>query len=126
MTYAVTRALGAAGAPTLTTSGAWTRATSPALEQVLIILRTPLGACAVDPTLGVDWQRVDKLRLSAPADAETVIRAGLLRLVRAGTIKDLKVTTKVNAARGLLTYEVDFVDVLLSVRLSTGPQTVGA
>jgi hypothetical protein len=126
MSYAITRALGSAGAPTLVLRGNWTRATSPALEQVLIVLRTQLGSCPVMPSLGVDWTRIDKLRTSAQADAETAIRAGLDALVRAGTIRDLKVTVRVSAARGLLTYEVGFVDVLLTTRTTTGPLTRGA
>ena len=120
--YAITRSLGPAGQPTLNAVGTWTRATSPALEQVLIILRTQLGQCLVLPTLGVDWRRVDKLRTSAPADAETVIRSGLAALVRDGTIANLAVTAKVSAARGVLTFTVDFLDVLLNAQQTTGPQ----
>ena len=120
--YAITRSLGPAGQPTLDAVGTWTRATSPALEQVLIILRTQLGQCLVLPTLGVDWRRVDKLRTSAPADAETVIRSGLAALVRDGTIANLAVTAKVSAARGVLTFTVDFLDVLLNAQQTTGPQ----
>ena len=125
MTYAVTRSLPLAQ-PTLSARGTWTRATSPALEQVLLVLRTQLGACPVMPSLGVDWTRVDKLRTSAQADAETAIRAGLESLVRAGTIRDLKVSARVSAARGTLTYAVDFFDVLLSTRQTTGTLTRGA
>ena len=125
MTYAVTRSLPLAQ-PTLSARGTWTRATSPALEQVLLVLRTQLGACPVMPSLGVDWTRVDKLRTSAQADAETAIRAGLESLVRAGTIRDLKVSARVSAARGRLTYAVDFFDVLLSTRQTTGTLTRGA
>ena len=120
--YAITRSLGPAGQPTLNAVGTWTRATSPALEQVLIILRTQLGQCLVLPTLGVDWRRVDKLRTSAPADAETVIRAALAGLTRDGTIANLAVTAKVSAARGVLTFTVDFLDVLLNAQQTTGPQ----
>ena len=89
---------------------------------MLIILRTQLGQCLVLPTLGVDWRRVDKLRTSAPADAETVIRSGLAALVRDGTIANLAVTAKVSAARGVLTFTVDFLDVLLNAQQTTGPQ----
>ena len=126
MTYAITRRMDPDGGPSIDARGTWTRATSPALEQVLIVLRTQLGACPVMPELGVDWRRVDKLRTSAPADAETAIRAGLASLVRAGTIRDLTVTAKVSAARGLLTYNVGFIDVLLSTRQTTGSLTRGA
>jgi len=120
LTYAVHRALGAAGQPTLDAAGRWVRATSPALEQVLIVLRTQLGACPVMPSLGVDWRRVDRLRTSAQADAEAAIRAGLDPLVRAGTIRALVVTVTVRAAIGRLTYEVAFLDVLLATRQTTG------
>lgn len=125
MTYAVTRALQPDGGPTLTARGEWTRGASPALEQVLLALRTQLGEAPADPELGVDWRRIDKLRTSAPADAETAIRAGLSRLVRAGTIRDLAVSVRVSAARGTLTYSVEFVDVLLAASRSTGPITRG-
>ena len=120
--YAITRSLGPAGQPTLNAIGTWTRATSPARERVLIILRTQLGQCLVAPELGVDWRRVDKLRTSAPADAETVIRSGLAALVRDGTIANLAVTAKVSASRGVLTFTVDFLDVLLNAQQTTGPQ----
>ena len=123
--YAVTRTMPDAQ-PTLDARGTWDRATSPALEQVLLALRTQLGSCPVMPTLGVDWTRIDKLRTSAAADAETAIRAGLEPLVRAGTVRALDVTVRVSAARGLLTYEVGFVDVLLTTRTTTGPLTRGA
>lgn len=126
MSYAVTRSLGADGAPTLDARGTWTRATSPALEQVLITLRTQLGSAPAMPSLGVDWARLDKLRTSAQADAETAIKAGLDFLVRAGTIRDLKVSARVSAARGHLTYTVDFVDVLLASRQTTGALTRSA
>lgn len=126
MTYAITRSLSPNAGPTLDARGAWTRATSPALERVLIALRTQLGSCPVMPTLGVDWRRVDKLRTSARADAEAAIRAGLASLVTDGAIRDLTVDVKVSAARGLLTYTVEFVDVLLATRITTGPQTRGA
>jgi len=126
MSYAITRALGSAGAPTLVLRGNWTRATSPALEQVLIALRTQLGSSPAMPSLGVDWARLDKLRTSAQADAETAIKAGLDFLVRAGTIRDLKVSAKVSAARGTLSYAVEFYDVLLSTRQTTGTLTRGA
>ena len=78
------------------------------------------------PSLGVDWARLDKLRTSAQADAETAIKAGLEFLVRGGTIRDLKVSARVSAARGTLTYAVDFFDVLLSTRQTTGTLTRGA
>lgn len=125
MSYAVTRTMPEAQ-PTLDARGAWVRASSPAKERVLIVLRTQLGSCPVMPTLGVDWTRIDKLRTSAQADAETAIRAGLEPLVRDGSIRALTVTVRVSAARGLLTYEVSFVDVLLSTRTTTGPLTRGA
>lgn len=125
MTYAVTRRMTAAQ-PTLDARGTWDRATSPALAQVLIALCTQLGSSPAMPSLGVDWARLDKLRTSAQADAETAIKAGLDFLVRAGTIRDLKVSAKVSAARGHLTYTVDFVDVLLASRQTTGALTRSA
>ena len=46
--------------------------------------------------------------------------------MRAGTIRDLKVSAKVSAARGTLSYAVEFYDVLLSTRQTTGTLTRGA
>lgn len=125
MTYAVCLARNplTGDTSTVAATNALRRATSPALEQVLIILRTQLGSCAAMPALGVDWRRLDKLRTSAQADAESAIRAGLALLVRAGTISGLTVTVTVRAAIGRLTYEVSFVDVLLQQRVTTGVLT---
>jgi hypothetical protein len=106
----VTRALDDTGNPTLDAIGTWSRATSPSGEMVRLALRTQLGACVVDPELGVDWRRIQKLRTSAPADAETAIRAGLARLLRLGLIRDLAVRVKVRAAVGRIDYEVDYRD----------------
>ena len=127
MTYAVTRRLTVAQ-PTLDARGQWGRAASPALEQVLLVLRTQTGDCPAMPSLGVDWRRIDKLRTSAAADADTAIRAGLMPLVRAGAIRDVVVTVKVSAARGTIVYSVDFFDVLLASprATTTGLLTVGA
>lgn len=116
MTYAITRSLDAeTGNPSVSTAtGAWVRAPSPALVMVLLALRTQLGACPVDAGLGVDWRRIDKLRTTASADAESAIRAGLARLVAAGTITRLAVTVRVFAGVGRVEYEVSFVDARLS------------
>ena len=128
MTYAVHPLLDpATGNPSLDAFGAVRMSDSPAREMVLIALRTQLGACPVDPDLGVDWRRVDKLRTSARADAETVIRAGLQRLVRRGDIASLAVVAKVAASTGTLTYTVSFVDVLATSQAAltvTGTRTV--
>lgn len=125
MTYAVCLARSplTGDTSTVAATNALRRAASPALEQVLIVLRTQLGSCTAMPTLGVDWRRIDKLRTSAPADAESAIRAGLASLVRAGTISGLTVTVTVQAAIGRLSYEVAFVDVLLQQRVTTGVLT---
>jgi len=118
MTYSITRARsGVAGEVQWdATRNTWKRATSPATELVTIALRCQRGACPVDPALGVDWSSVDKLRTDAPARAEAAIRAGLARYVSSGQITDLAVRVDVFPARGLIAFDVSFVDVQLSTQ----------
>lgn len=114
--YAITRARSPLTGDVLlnTTTSRWVEADSPARELVLIRLRTPLGSMLCAPEIGVDWQRVSTLRTDAPATARQAIEAGLAPLVRSGAIRDLSVHVQVDAARGRLLFEVDFVDVRLS------------
>ena len=70
----------------------------------------------MDPALGVDWSSVDKLRTDARTRAEDAIRTGLKRYVDSGAIADLVVSVEVYPARGLLTFDVSFVDVLLGAQ----------
>lgn len=118
MTYAVTRARsGVAGEVQWeTTRNTWKRSASPATELVTIAMRTQRGSCPVDPDLGVDWAAVDKLRTDAPARAEAAIRAGLARYVSARQISDLAVRVDVYPARGMIAFDVSFVDVQLSAQ----------
>ena len=70
MTYAVTRARDVNSEVKWDdTRNTWKRASSPAAEMVLLILRPQRGRCLVDPDMGVDWAKVDKLRTDASATA---------------------------------------------------------
>lgn len=118
MTYSVTRARSGVGAEVRwnTTRNTWRRAESPATELVTIALGCQRGACPVDPDLGVDWASVDKLRTDAQATARAVILAGLKRYLDAGQIRDVSVEVEVYPARGLLTFDVSFIDVQLAAQ----------
>ena len=76
MTYAAARTFDPQTGDWLTTNDPVTSvavfdlAASPALELVKRILRTPRGACLLDPTLGVDWTKVDPLGTNAEATGE--------------------------------------------------------
>lgn len=114
MSYAVTRARDVAGDVRWDARrNTWERPSSPVAERVLFILMTPRGRCLVDPQLGVDWASVDKLRTDATATAEAAIRAALKDLVDAGQIRDLTARVEVFPVRGLIAFDVSFVDVQL-------------
>lgn len=93
----------------------------PALQRVLIALRTPLGGCLLDPTLGCDWGRVQKAGPSAGATCRSVILAGLQPLVADGSIRDVKVKADLKGAS--LLYEVTYTDVRLQ-KVQTVPGQV--
>lgn len=118
MTYAVARARSGVNGEVQwdTSRNSWRRSVSPAAELVVIAMQCQRGECPVDPALGVDWASVDKLRTDARARAEDAIRAGLKRYVDSGAIADLVVSAEVYPARGLLTFDVSFVDVLLGAQ----------
>lgn len=94
----------------------WKRSESPATELVVIALQCQRGTCPVDPGLGVDWSSVDKLRTDARTRAEDAIRSGLKRYVDSGAIADLRVSAEVYPARGMIAFDVSFVDVLLGAQ----------
>lgn len=116
--YAVTRARSGVSAEVQwdATRNTWKHAQSPATELVTIALGCQRGACPVDPDLGVDWARVDKLRTDVQATARAAILAGLKRYVDAGQIQDVVVEVEVYPARGLLTFDVSFIDVQLAAQ----------
>lgn len=87
---------------------AWARSTAPMSEIVAMTMRTQLGACLVDPELGVDWARVSKNATGASALARTTIETALARYVRAGQIANLAVTCEVSGGR--LLYEISYRD----------------
>lgn len=101
--------LGDDGDLDLTEAGELVEATSPAHAQVALVLRTQRGSCPLDPTLGIDWARLDKAAPNAPAVLAGLIREGLAPLVADGTLRDLSVTAA-SPARGRLTFAVTYVD----------------
>lgn len=114
MSYGVTRTQDQTGdVGWVSGRNTWERAESPVAERVRFVLATPRGECLVDPELGVDWRRVDLLRTDAVATAEASIRAALKGLVDAQEIRDVAVRVDVFPARGLIAYDVSFVDVKL-------------
>lgn len=118
MSYAVARARSGVNGEVQwdASRNSWQRSPSPASELVVIALQCQRGTCPVDLALGVDWSSVDKLRTDARSRAEDAIRAGLKRYVDSGAIADLAVSVEVYPARGLLTFDVSFVDVLLGAQ----------
>lgn len=118
MTYAVTRARSGVDCEVQwdAARNSWRRSESPATELVTIALSCQRGACPTDPDLGVDWDAVDKLRTDAPATARAAILAGLKRYSDAGQIRDVVVEVEVYSARGLLAFDVSFVDVQLATQ----------
>ncbi len=110
----------ATGEPLLdATTGELRESASPMLTVVCTTLRTPLGRCYADPTLGVDWSAHDKLRVSSAADAAAKIRAALKRYVDNGSITNLAVQTETAPELGRLLYSVSFTDVRLNARFTT-------
>jgi hypothetical protein len=100
-------------------TGEFRASASPMLTVVCTTLRTPLGRCYADPSLGVDWSAHDKLRVNSAADAAAKIRAALKRYVDNGSISNLDVTVETAPDLGRLLYRVAFTDVRLNLRLTT-------
>lgn len=119
MTYAVARKLDAQRGDWGVAGGAFVASPSPGLEMVALVLRTPLGACAADPSFGTDWARVLKVGPRAAGDARAVIQASLAGLVRRKVVSVVGVVAEASPD-GRIGYAVDVVD------LKTGgaPQTV--
>lgn len=113
MTYALTRARRPADGAVLMDSrtNSWLAASSPMAEVVANELRTEKGECLADPDMGVEWKKVRKNSIGAPATAKALIEAALRRHVTAGRITLVSVVVEVSAARGTLAYEVVFTDV---------------
>lgn len=114
--YAYTRRRDPTTGDVLFAGNNWIESPSPQAERVLMILRTPRGTCLVDPALGVEWSRVDKLGTGAASTARDVILAALAFVVAAGDITSLVVSCEVDVPRGLLLYDVSFSDPRLDRR----------
>lgn len=94
----------------------WAASPAPMAEVVLMVLRTRRGQCLADPTLGVAWDRVNKIGTGAAATAKAVIEEALRFLVNDGQIARLAVKAEVDARAGALAYEVTFTDPRLDRR----------
>lgn len=108
--YAYTRRIDA-GTGALRYSGATTtfvESDGPALELVARLLRTPLGTCQADPTWGVDWSRVEKMKDTAARDAQAAIETAMKLLSRPGYVSG--VVVQAEARDGAVLYQVDFTD----------------
>lgn len=93
---------------------------SPAMESVLLTLRTTLGSCLAVPEFGTDWDRCQKLR--GVAEAQAVLLAGLRPLESAGMIRDPEAHAE-EGDQGRLLYEVSFVDVRAALRRAVRGRT---
>lgn len=113
--YAVTRRRDPTSGEAQFDGNRWAAASSPMVEVVLMVLRTPLGTNA-DVTLGVDWSRVNKLGTGAAATAKAAIEEALRYLVASGQITRLAVEAEVDAGAGRLLYSVTFTDPRLARR----------
>jgi hypothetical protein len=98
----------------------WAIAAAPMTEPVAMTMRSQLGACALDPSLGVNWRAIDKLRTGASATARFVIEQALARYVTAGLIANVVVAAEVVGAR--VEWDVAFTD----PRTKTRPRITGS
>lgn len=106
--YAYTRRRDPQTGQVLLDGNEWERSPSPMSEVVAMTLRTQLGACAVDPGLGVNWSAIDKLAPGAAATTRYVIEQGLARYVAAGLIRSVGVTATNRGS--FVEYTVTYVD----------------
>lgn len=106
--YAYTRRRNPQTGEVLLDGNRWERSPAPMSEVVAMTMRTQLGACVLDPGLGVDWRSVDKLAPGAAALAQYVIEQGLARYVTAGLIRSLSVTTR--NVGSYIEYSVTYID----------------
>jgi len=97
----------------------WLLATAPMAQVVAMVMRTQLGACAIDPDLGVNWRSVEKLSTGASATARFAIDQALARYVSAGLITNVVTAATVTGTR--LEWDVAFTD----PRTATRPRITG-
>lgn len=116
MTYAFTVKTDPSSGEPLFSGNSRVESTSPQVERALFILRTPRGSCLLDPDIGVEWSRVNKLATGAAETAKAAITDGLRALTSDNSILNLTVACEVSVARGLLLYDVAFTDPRLDRR----------
>lgn len=97
----------------------WQVAAAPMAQVVAMVMRTQLGACVLDPGLGVNWRSVEKLATGAAATARFAIDQALARYVSAGLITNVVVSATVIGTR--LEWDVAFND----PRTATRPRITG-
>lgn len=121
--YAYTRARQASTSEVLMApaprANQWQPAAAPMAQVVAMVMRTQLGACVLDPGLGVNWRSVEKLATGAAATARFAIEQALARYVGAGLITNLVVAAVVVGSR--LEWDVAFTD----PRTQTRPRITG-
>lgn len=107
--YSNTRALTISGDLTLNSSGNNFSFVEPAAQLVLIVIRTKRGTCGADPTLGVDWDLVERSPDGMRKGARRAIEQALAPWVSRGRIANVKVQTE-EQPLGRLAIDVSFED----------------
>ena len=89
--------------------GALAWAPSAPVGLVVWALRTPLGTCAADTSIGVDWSKARTDTADAPQALEAELARALQWIAEGGWIRDLAVTAERLAPRGI-SYVIAFHD----------------
>ncbi len=93
---------------------AWSE--SAPIGLVVWTLRTPLGTCAADPSLGTDWRAARTDTADAPQALAAELERALQWIVAGGWITDLATSAERMAPRGIR-YTIAFHD-------GTRPRTI--
>lgn len=105
--YAHCRALDAVTGDVVMDGGTW-KTDPPMVGVVTRVLRTQRGSYLPDPTFGVDWSKVDKLRPNVAELLRVAIMEALQRYLDRGLISSVAITASV--AAGALFFAVSFLD----------------
>lgn len=106
------------------TAGNYTRAPSPGMSAVLLVLRTQPGEALADPELGVDYRGARRKTGARDENLRAAVMAGLARLVSRGVIRDPAVVVRATELPQGAREETDvsFFDPTLGRRVTaTGP-----
>jgi hypothetical protein len=105
--YAFTPAVNPADG-SLTAWGSALKPGRPAVELVLLTLRTPRRSYAPDPDEGVDMDILQQNNPNTPALWKAEVHRALAKYVQNGVIRDVSV--EVETSGGVLKYAVSFLD----------------